>query len=68
MSVIMAIFPYILSVCCDISEKNGLILFILGAKNQVNVPCVADACKIPFGYMSNLSNYGFCFINCICLL
>ena len=48
---------YIWCVCCDISEKNRLILFIdIWYSNQV--PCVTNECKIVFGSKTNLSNYG----------
>ena len=32
------------------------------------VPCVADACKISFGSMRSLSNYGTIVSNFMCLL
>ena len=50
----MAIFSYILSVLV-ISEKNGECVHIWYS-NQV--PCVAEACKITFAAVPNLSNYG----------
>ena len=63
----MATFSYILCICYDISEKNGMILFIfVWYSNQVL--CVADACKIAFGSMPNLSNYRIFFLNSMSLL
>ena len=50
----MVTFSYILCVCCDFIH--------IWYSNQI--PCVADACKIPFGSMPNLSNYGNIFLKC----
>ena len=64
----MTIFSYIVCICCDILEKNdGLILFLFGTviSNQI---CLADASKIAFGYVPNLSNYGNIFLTFMCLL
>ena len=52
----MAILSYILCICCDISEKTGLIFIHIWYSNQV--ACVTDICKIAFGSMPNLSDYG----------
>ena len=53
----MANVSFILCICCDISEKNDVLIFIhIWYNNQV--PCVADMWKIAFGTIPNLSNYG----------
>ena len=56
---------YILSVCCDISEKNVAIFVHIWYSYQVQY--IPHACKIEFDSVSNLSNYGHCFtLLCIC--
>ena len=54
----MGTFSYILCICCDIVEKNGLLVFMVG--NQV--PRVADSCKTPFGVIPNVSTYANMFL------
>ena len=48
--------------CCDISEKNLMILFIFGTVAEACETTFADVCKIAFGSMPNLSNYSNIFL------
>ena len=57
----MAIFSYILSVCCDVGEFVRILY-------SYQVPCAAHACKIEFSSVPYLSNYGHFFINGVYLL
>ena len=51
----MATFSYIWSICCDIADKNELILFLFGTVIRYNV--LLTHVKYPLGSMPNVSNY-----------
>ena len=63
----MAIFALILSVCFDSSEMNVMIVSIFSTVIRY-LPWVAHVCKIEFGSVPNLINYGHFFIHFVCLL
>ena len=51
--------------CCDISDRNVVTVPIW---YSYQVWCIAPTCKITFGSVTNLSNYGHFFIQFVCLL
>ena len=50
----MATFSYILCICCDLSQKNGLILFIFGTLIGYHVLLMHIKYNLD---LPNLSNY-----------